>query len=223
MRASLLGATLVALTVATPTFAADYDFAPPPKYSWTGCHIGGHLGLGGVALRTLDLEGFAGGGQVGCDYQLVPGWVAGLEGRLAWTSMKRGFGAIVTSSGAPAQLNVSNDFLASITGRVGFSVDEGWLLFVRGGAAWNHERMDAAFTAVGGAAVDPSATTTRFGWTIGTGAEWALAQRWTATVEYNYYNFANSGTALTDGVNNATVVPLNEAIHTVTVGVNYHF
>jgi outer membrane immunogenic protein len=66
--------------------------AAPVPFTWTGCHVGGHIG--GVvsddrttsALGTsigFGSTGFVGGGQIGCDYQFAGGWVAGVEGRAA--------------------------------------------------------------------------------------------------------------------------------------------
>ena len=75
----------VGLTQAT---AADLPrkapaYTPPPlaQLTWTGCYLGANVGgvrgrfelegpLGGEASRNGDW-GFAGGGQIGCDYQFA--------------------------------------------------------------------------------------------------------------------------------------------------------
>jgi outer membrane immunogenic protein len=132
---------------------------------------------------------------------------------------------LVTGGVRPSQFTLSNDFLASATARLGYSFADRWLVFVRGGAAWTREKADDAFITGFGIAVDPSATMTRTGWTAGTGVEWAFAPHWSATVEYDYYDFGSSGTTLTDTANN-TFVTLNsrkDTIHAVIAGVNYHF
>jgi outer membrane immunogenic protein len=210
----------------------------PSQFSWTGCYIGGHVG--GVASddrttnafgnsATFTSSGFVGGGQVGCDYQFAPGWVAGIEGRAAWTNLTNSHAAqvinLVTGLTLPSQFTVSHDFLASATGRLGTSVADRWLVFVRGGAAWTNEKVDDAFTIPGGIAVDPRATATRTGWTIGTGVDWAFAPNWSASFEYNYYDFGSHTTTLTDAANNVTVsgITLKDTIHAFTTGVNYHF
>ena len=73
--------------------------------------------------------------------------------------------------------------------------------------------------------MDPSVTTTRTGWTVGPGVEWAFAPHWSSTLEYNYYDFGNHGATLFDAAHNTTVTvfSLRDRIHAVTVGVNYHF
>jgi outer membrane immunogenic protein len=123
----------------------------------------------------------------------------------------------------PSQFTVSNDFLASATARLGYSFVDRWLLYVKGGAAWTNEKADDAFTTVRGIAVDPSTSSTRTGWTIGTGAEWAFAPNWSATLGYDYYDFGSKGLTLTDPNATVTISSFKDTIHTVTAGVNYRF
>src|SRR5262249_58847187 len=79
--------------LATSAMAADLPVkAPPPPpapvYPWTGCYIGGNVGwaraearlrFNGIEDGNLSRDGFAGGGQIGCDWQ-VPGYSGGLVG-----------------------------------------------------------------------------------------------------------------------------------------------
>ena len=181
--------------------------APVALYNWTGCYVGGHVGgaftddtatnrLGNS--RSHNSSGFVGGGQIGCDYQFAPGWVVGAEGRAAWTGLRESnaggvrFPALGVT--VPSQFTVSNDFLASATARLGYSFAAPWLLYVKGGAAWTNEKVDDAFisppgTAAAGLFVDPSTSTTRTGWTVGSGVEWAFARNWSATLEHDFYDF----------------------------------
>jgi outer membrane immunogenic protein len=81
---------------ASSASAADFPVkaiaAAPVPFTWTGCHVGGHIGgvvsddrttsaLG--ASTDFSSVGFIAGGQIGCDYQFAGGWVAGVEGRAA--------------------------------------------------------------------------------------------------------------------------------------------
>ena len=245
MRTILSAATIVAVAATAPAFAADMAVKAPPmataapvQFSWTGCYIGGHVGGLVSDVKTTNMfgnsigsssTGFVGGGQIGCDYQFAPGWVAGVEGRAAWSSLKNTHAAsvinLVTGLTLPSQFTVSNDFLASATARLGYSVADRWLVFVRGGGAWTNEKIDDAFTIPGGIAVDPKATTTRTGWTVGTGVEWAFAPNWSANLEYNYYDFGSHTNTLTDTANGVFVsgISVKDTIHAVTTGVNYHF
>jgi outer membrane immunogenic protein len=221
-------------------YAADLraPIVAPAPFSWTGCYIGGHIGGVVSADETTSVwghsndfssTGFVGGGQIGCDYQFAPRWIVGVEGQAAWTGLKNTESGSVrnlaTGITLPAQLTLHNDFLASATPRVGYSIADRWLLFAKGGAAWTNEKTDIAFTNLQGIAVDPSATTTRTGWTVGTGVDWAFAPHWSSTLEYNYYDFGSAGTVVTDPAHNTSVNinSLKDRMHAVTVGVNYHF
>ena len=215
---------------------------PVVLYNWTGCYVGGHVG-GGFTDDTAtnrfgnsssrDSSGFLGGGQIGCNYQFASKWVVGAEGQGAWTSLKttKAGTVIFPSQGVtvPSQSTVDNDFLASVTARLGYSFADPWLFYVKGGAAWTNEKVDSAFIAplgtVGaGTAVDPSTSTTRTGWTVGPGLEWAFARNWSATVEYDYYNFGGKSLVATaPGSPSVSIANFKDAIQAVTVGVNYRF
>jgi outer membrane immunogenic protein len=242
MRGTAPFTIILALTAVFPAFAADlppikaaFPAAPVPL-SWTGCHVGGHLGgvvsddsttnMLASSIR-FNSPGFTGGGQIGCDYQFALGWVAGVEGRAGWTNLKNTHSAtvrnLVTGVTLPSQFALRNDFLASTTARLGYNFAPHWLVFARGGAAWTNEKADDAFTTVAGVAVDPAAAVSRSGWTIGTGVNWAFASHWSASVEYNYYDFGSRGAKLTDA-NNVTVSisSVKDTVHAVTIGMDYH-
>jgi outer membrane immunogenic protein len=242
-RVAIVGAGLLSIFGFTGSaFAADLPvrapvavLAAPDPFSWTGCHVGGNVG-GAISedkttatvtggSRSFGTTGFAGGGQIGCDYQFASGWVAGVEGRADWSSLKSihaGQVNFFAGGSAPSQGTLVNNFLASATGRLGYSFADHWLVFARGGAAWTNERIDSAFTNLAGIPVDPSATMTRSGGTAGGGLEWAFAPRWSATFEYNYYDFGRQSVLMTSSTNNVSTL-LRDTIHTATVGVNYHF
>ncbi|HET7378221.1 MAG TPA: porin family protein, partial [Anaerolineae bacterium] len=62
-----------------PRKAPAYIPPAPPLITWTGCYIGANIGGAfGHASATFDageisgnVSGFAGGGQIGCDYQFA--------------------------------------------------------------------------------------------------------------------------------------------------------
>jgi outer membrane immunogenic protein len=246
-RFAIIGAGLLSIFgFAGAVWAADLPvrdpvavLAAPDPFSWTGCYVGGNLGAAvsedkttGMLGRSVSYSstGFAGGGQIGCDYQYASGWVAGVEGRADWINLKNSHPgtvrSFVTGITVPSEFTLRNDFLASATARLGHTFADRWLVFVRGGAAWTREKIDDAFTdSLFGVPVDPSLTMTRTGWTAGTGVEWAFAPHWSAALEYNYYDFGSNGALLATSTRNVTVsiFSLRDTMHTVTVGVNYHF
>jgi outer membrane immunogenic protein len=216
-------------------FAADMAVKAPvatKQFSWTGCFAGVHAGgaLSEDSIRStgaFSSTGFIGGGQVGCDYQFASSWVVGVEGRAAWSSLTsktagRGdFGGLII----PTEFTVSNDFLASATGRLGYGFAGNWLAYGRGGVAWTREKIDNVVTPpLLGFPIDPKATVTRTGWTAGVGLDWAFAPHWSTNVEYNYYDFGANDFLLTNVAPPSTFRGnLQDRIHTVTVGVNYRF
>jgi outer membrane immunogenic protein len=219
--------------VASSAVAADLSARPVAAVpSWTGCSIGVHTGgaFSDDKINSsgdINATGFLAGGQLGCDYQFWSGWVAGVGGKAAWSSLKSHASGtainVITGATAPMQFTVGNDFLASATARVGHTFADNWLFYDTGGIAWTREKSDATFTSpFTGAAVDPSATSVRTGWTVGAGLEWAFAPHWSTNLEYNYYDFGNNDFFLrgpSTGLNGALI----DKIQTVTVGVNYRF
>ncbi|MBR0850016.1 porin family protein [Bradyrhizobium diazoefficiens] len=240
MLKALCGGAVIALS-ATAASAADYALqapvTPPVRFVWTGCYIGGHLGgvasadrKTGVLGTTTDFgsAGFVGGGQAGCDHQFAANWVVGAEGRAAWTSLSSQVGSTVGSPAlgiVPSRFGLKNDFLASITARLGYAYGDGWLVYARGGVGFNHEKLDDAYVSpTAGVPTDPSASVMRAGWTLGGGVEWAFASRWSANVEYNYYDFGTKGPIqLISPVEAITVAKLKDTMHAVTIGANYHY
>jgi outer membrane immunogenic protein len=133
--------------VASSAFAADL-YAPRPVAaagpSWTGCYIGVHTGgafSDDKILSSSDFNsaGFLAGGQLGCDYQFWSGWVAGVGGKAAWSSLSShtpGTGMnLNTGVTFPTQFTVDNDFLASATARIGHTFTADWLFYGVGGVA----------------------------------------------------------------------------------------
>ena len=82
-----------------PRKAPAYVPPAPPPITWTGCYIGANVG-GVFAAATADFgsldhsiltnnSGFAGGGQIGCDYQFAGGWVIGIRNMFDGSSLSR--------------------------------------------------------------------------------------------------------------------------------------
>jgi outer membrane immunogenic protein len=100
--ATLLAAATIGLVVGQasaadlPRKAPAYMPPPPPAFTWTGCYIGGNVGGAWANVEVTDVptsfttshgdSGFAGGSQIGCDYQMAHGSSAFATG-----SMEREF------------------------------------------------------------------------------------------------------------------------------------
>jgi len=104
-----------------------------------------------------------------------------------------------------------SDWLASVTGRLGYTWGPG-LIYAKGGVAF---RDDNGLSANIPGVTDRKST----GYTVGGGLEYMFAPAWSAKVEYQYYNFDTTSAAFTDG----TALSYKDDLHTVKVGLNYHF
>jgi outer membrane immunogenic protein len=168
--------------------------APPARFSWTGCHLGAHIGgafgedkFSGLAAApvpvpplnivvhqpapnpplisiqnqaipgfpvngnsvSLGESGMLGGVQGGCDLQVTPYWVIGIDadasggnvsGSISQSQSNAfiGFPAPVTTTvNSSGTLSVRTNFLSTVTARTGWSIERGrGLIYVKGGAAF---------------------------------------------------------------------------------------
>jgi outer membrane immunogenic protein len=224
--------------LSTAAFAADLPVRAPAAYvpapimrqMWTGCYIGGNIGgafgdatVSGVAGSiSSNGSGFAGGGQIGCDYEFNGGWVIGLRDMFDATSNKRSR-TIATAPLAGDVVNFNNQWFDTLTGRLGYAVAPSTLFYFQGGGAWAHTSTNVT---AGGVQIGQTSAT-RSGWTIGGGVEWMFAPHWTVFLEGNYMDFGSkSGVAVTPvgttcAVGCAFTATATET--TVLTGVNYRF
>jgi outer membrane immunogenic protein len=213
-----------------PRKAPAYIPPAPPPVTWTGCYIGGNIGgafgnvsttsplVPGIEVSTNG-SGFAGGGQIGCDYQFAGNWVFGFRNMYDWTSNKKS-GTVNTGVG-PLVANFNNQWFDTLTGRVGYAVAPTWLLYFQGGAAWAHTSTNVTFNGLQVGQTSHTGT----GWTIGGGAEWMFTPQWSAFLEANYMDLGSrDGTAF-----QSTFCPAGCAFSTkateitLLAGVNYRF
>ncbi len=233
MRKAILFTTVaIAAVASTAVMAADLGVRRPvpapmmapvaPPVTWTGCYVGGNIGaaFGHESVDTpfgsgsTDNTGFAGGGQVGCDYDFAGGWVIGIRDMFDGTTNhhSRTIGGGPLAGGV---VDFDNRWFDTLTGRVGYSWLPNWLLYAQGGAAWAHTET----TVTNFAGVQLADTSkTRTGWTVGGGVEWMFYPHWSAFVEGNYMDFGSESRTIPAGTIDAKFTEAN-----VLVGVNYRF
>ena len=192
---------------------------------------------GSITNGGFNMDGAVVGGQAGYNWQ-TSNWVLGVEADIQWTDERsRGnFSCAATLVGGaclpgltflPAGATGTNvafdqklEWFGTARVRAGFLATPKVLLYGTGGFAYGSIRTNAAlagFTPAGLAvAAVGSNTDTRFGWTVGAGAEFGLVQNWTAKIEYLYVDLSNSNFVVT-GASNGYRFGL------VRAGVNYHF
>jgi outer membrane immunogenic protein len=197
----------------------------------------------------VDQFGALAGGQVGCDVEFVPRWVIGAAADAAAANIS-GNTAQNLSLGLPnlstfnstGQLNSQSNFVATATGRIGYSPSEfagQGLFYAKGGGAWVHNQYSFNGQVSTTPAGLPTVFTpfnfndaeTRMGWTVGVGLEWVIFGRWSFMAEYDYMNFGNRNSTFTGAVifpantANAESVNVNvsQYLNEFKVGINYRF
>lgn len=245
-------ATLATVAFASTPRAADMPVkaakASPvvAPYNWTGCYIGGNIGYGWERNNVTDFlttpgfdigsstgTGVVGGGQVGCDFQMA-NWVFGAQGMFDGADIN---GRLVPNGALAAPnpvgftrnevLGFKTEWLATLTGRIGYLVQPQALIYVKGGAAWVHN----TYSDVDPILVPPyfgHGSATRTGWTIGGGFEYAFNQNWSFVVEYDFMDLGSNNTTISytttnTGIANPYGYDFKQNLQTVLVGVNYRF
>jgi outer membrane immunogenic protein len=259
-------ACIVSCGLAAPALAADVAVLAPayrsiaarPLYSWTGCYVGVNAGGGAAPKTWTDVNGtfgvlpgaflgdhtargVVGGGQLGCDYQ-IGSFVFGIQGLYDLSGMKG-------NDFQPDRFLLNNSFVqsvATLTGRIGFTVQPTVLLYAKAGGAWVHDLYNVSFPNSASLVLAPGTViistltngglqpgtilalgrNSSGGWTAGGGIEWApFGGDLSVSLEYNYMNFGTSRVALLSTVQpNATYpVDIKQKANVVLFGLNYHF
>lgn len=244
-------------TKGPPTFAPP----PPPVFSWTGFYAGLNAGFdwandpisltpGGLwntafdagnspfiaanGSPTLHPSGFAGGGQIGFNYQ-IQNFVLGIEGDIDYTDLHS---SLTTGTlTAPLfgetfvfQSAVRSNWLSTVRARLGFTPFDRLLVYGTGGLALGQ------FTFTNGYLFGPAplvsvgtSTRTAVGWTVGGGVEYALTPNWTVKGEYLYADLGHGSSFTTaetfggvaNGYTSYHQARLTENL--ARIGINYKF
>jgi outer membrane immunogenic protein len=208
-------------------------------FSWTGWYMGVNAGYGvgqgygqyaapnnmpvgfiGAAQRLPVLAGTEafnampaggfGGGQLGYNYQLFGSFVIGAETDIQGAGISD---SRTTLGGGNALINHKLDWFGTTRARIGLASGP-VLSYVTAGAAYGGVETGVT-TPTGGI----TTTTTKTGWTWGSGVEAALGGNWTAKAEYLYVELGSTGAA--SATAGALTVKNQEQIF--RGGLNYRF
>jgi outer membrane immunogenic protein len=221
MKTLFVGSVALAAMIAAPAMAADlpvtYKAPPPVYYNWTGCYLGfaggwmgghkaygrasdGTLGfLSGVTFNEDESSAISGiiGVTAGCNYQVSPYWVVGVEGDFSATRLENAFQntypAVAFFTPRTETLTSDTNWLATIRARAGFLVTPRALLYVTGGAAFAQDKSSLVLVTAANSQFQGSDTRTLAGWTVGGGGEWKMEKwfgpGWSMKAEYLYVQF----------------------------------
>jgi len=213
MIGALLGPALAANAADLRARPLPYKPAPVvPLYGWSGFYFGinGGWGWGDSPWDAPPAFGMRGSGALAgltYGYNFQSGaMVFGIEGDIDWSDIS---GSTACGAGT---CSFRNRWLGTLRGRIGPGFDR-VLPYVTGGLAYGGVRAsNSLFT---------TADTTAIGWTAGAGVEFALANAWTAKIEYLYVDLGRFDCGVACGLG----LPENVGFtaNVVRVGLNYRF
>jgi outer membrane immunogenic protein len=233
---SLLALGLLALGVTAPASAADLRVkAPPPApvvaaYNWSGFYIGANGGWGRVencfdfeligappfSDGCTDRSGGLFGGQIGYRWQ-TGGFVFGLEAQGDWADISSERVSLLNPA---LSTRAETDAIGLFTGQIGWAWDAA-LFYIKGGAAVTKNNF-AILTTLGGIEL-ASASSTRWGATVGAGFEYGFAPNWSIGIEYNHLFMGDSDHAFVIPAFAIASNRISQDIDMVTLRLNWRF
>jgi outer membrane immunogenic protein len=215
--------------------ARTYKAPPPPivaVYDWTGFYIGANGGWGSsrncwglvplagatIADGCASRSGGLIGGQVGYRWQSGQ-FVFGLEGQGDWADLR---GSRVSIFNPLFSTGLRVDALGLITGQIGYAWNAS-LFYLKGGAATTRNRFDV-FTTAGGINV-ASASSNRWGGTVGVGWEYGFTPNWAFGIEYDhlFMGDSNNSFSVPNPLLAGAVNRISQDVDLVTLRLNYRF
>jgi outer membrane immunogenic protein len=183
-------------------------------------------------------EGIIGGVQAGYNWQSGR-LVAGLEADLSGTDI-RSSNDFSGPVGVTRFVHIDQrlEWLATFRGRIGFLPTEQFLLYATGGLAVGEVTTNSSLTTTVannipaciaaniGVCFGSSDRSTRVGWTVGAGAEYAYSSNWSVKAEYLFVSLGRSASTGLDTRFNPPlqlVADTRNDFHIARVGVNYRF
>ncbi len=206
----ILIVVLASMMAASRAAAADLPVPAGPApayypvatvYDWGGGYIGINGGYAFGQSNWYDVFNPSLTGSSG-DFNInggLAGITAGVSGQFGWfvlsvegdfdwqdirgTSSSAFCTSIFTSGGAGLSCRTASNWVGTLRARFGYAWDRVLLYGTAGGAGANVE------TSLSGL---PAQNNAEFGWTVGGGLEVALAENWTAKVEYLFVDLSGN-------------------------------
>jgi outer membrane immunogenic protein len=223
-----------------PTIKGPAPFMPPPPvFSWTGFYVGLNAGISAGNFNQTYYEpyddgyytaegahsgGFSGGGQIGFNYQFANNVVIGLEADFQGSTLKGSYenDAYGYDYGEYYNYNYGTkvDWWGTVRGRIGYAFGN-ILPYVTGGLAYGHVTNSYSYYDDGDSYSGTEGSSTRFGWTVGGGLEYALTHNLTVKVEYLYTDLGSFNYYYPDS--EGAYLSTRTTFSTVRAGLNWKF
>jgi outer membrane immunogenic protein len=252
MNRALVSATAFILLAIGPAVAADMSFnAPPPVsiYNWGGFYVGAHVGAdwdtvdwiedaatsasGGVAGvgfhdAGVRASGVLGGGQIGFNYQ-TNWFVFGMQADISGADIEGSAPCFSEVVGTAQTCSTKVNALGTVTARLGASYHNA-LFYVLGGIAGADERLQNLCNVCGplGTPTNAVFSSTRGGYTVGAGVEYAFAGAWSGFLQYNFVTLGTRDLTFSNQPPNIPVPGffsenIRENLNIIRAGINYRF
>jgi outer membrane immunogenic protein len=167
---------------------------------------------------------FAGGGQVGANYQF--NWaVVGIEADFDWLANNSNSSNAVSTPIGALQFSANNRWMTTVAARVGVAADN-WLFYAKGGGGWVGVSNPTITNLSTTGSVSFSNSNSNSGWLAGGGVEWGFAPNWTARLEYDFLGLSSKSYTVTSSIpaiNGDVFTVSNRDVQTLTLGINYLF
>jgi outer membrane immunogenic protein len=218
--------------------AAVYE---PAAYDWNGFYVGVNAGYGGglfehpfevddgevVFPGTIDVTagGFVYGVQAGFNVQMdsiLFGIEADVQGSTIDGRVSLNIDDIGGGNSLEADAGTSLDWFATLRPRIGL-VNDRFVVYATGGLAYGQTTSSINVSINDTPVFDPSITNDRFGWTIGAGIEYALADNITFKTEYLYTDLGSEEIVNEEFDGGAFTMDSAVAFHVVRAGLNFQF
>jgi outer membrane immunogenic protein len=223
-------------------------------YNWTGFYIGVNVGGGWAEDRAIvanefdgglpfisgtfpgfgtfgsrNASGIFGGGQIGYNWQAAGSpFVLGLEADFQGSDIKGSQIATIP------YIDPANTFtygttehlrwFGTVRGRVGYAWDR-FMIYATGGFAFGEVRTSLAMTDTFGFDAAGTFTSTRTGYTVGAGGEYAFSPNWSLKLEYQYLDLGRRTVLVPEFDPGPTTFTVGDTqrldYHTVRLGLNY--
>ncbi|WP_114947560.1 outer membrane protein [Microvirga calopogonii] len=191
-------------------------------YNWTGFYAGVNAGYGWTnsddvtvsgsegfffndaafgGFNTTGGDGFTGGAQVGYNYQFGK-FVVGAEADINYADQEiRSFGALDSAFvNESLEFRSELEWFGTVRARIGFVPVDRFLVYATGGLAYGSVDVSATDTLtlprLGRTEIwSGKDSDTKFGWTLGAGAEYAITNNLTARLEGLYVDLEDTKVA----------------------------
>jgi len=189
-----------------------------------------------AASPTLSPNGFTGGLQAGYNWQ-NGSWVWGGEADFDYLGLKASNNATLPfpstlpggAVGPPTAFfstatSEQASWLFTARQRLGWA-NENWLIYATGGLAVGRDKFSQNVGLVAPSVETIANSSTRVGWTIGAGVEYALSQKWSVKAEYLHVDLGSVATfgTLTPAFAGLTLSGTTRLTTEIArAGVNYH-